>query len=266
MPHRHCNADRFDISAMSYPDFVGMTGYPNQPPGGDCTINLIVRLSGITDKSYLLDLACSSGFSSIQLYSKVRCSFAGVDISEIAIRQARQKCFKRNRISGSYIVCDACALPFPDSVFSHAVCGASFGFIRNREAALREVTRVLAAEGMLLPTILYYNTRPPKTLINELATYIGYSPNISHDLQYWKDLFLKQYHIEGEVEIVSDPPEREQIQTFIDDFIEKELPDRVKLSCSVPDIRRRLLSTRLLLAEHCRYQSSRLLVLRKIER
>lgn len=55
--------EAIDIDKISYPDFVGLTKQENTPPGAISTIEYWCDKANITNESFILDLACSTGFS-----------------------------------------------------------------------------------------------------------------------------------------------------------------------------------------------------------
>src|SRR5947209_7436122 len=111
-----------DIQKMTYPDFIGFIGQPNTPPGGERTINEWIELASINSTAFLLDVACSTGFSSRLLSCKTKSRAVGFDISELAIREAsRQAQRSACRDLVNYIIADATNLPFRGSSFTHVI-------------------------------------------------------------------------------------------------------------------------------------------------
>lgn len=58
------------ILNMNYPDFVALMQQDNTPPGAEYTIDYWIKHGCINKKSHLLDLACSTGFSSRECFKK----------------------------------------------------------------------------------------------------------------------------------------------------------------------------------------------------
>lgn len=93
---------------------------------------------------------------------------AGVDPSEVMLRQARRAC-------GPYVnsgradlrLGDAAHLPFPDGYFDHAVSVNTVALWPHLEAGLGEVNRVLRAGGTML--IAWHSASSPSRVQRLLA-------------------------------------------------------------------------------------------------
>lgn len=178
-----------DISQSSYPDFVGMTGQQNTPPGGFATVRTWIDQSSMTADSFVLDLACSTGFSGREVNADTDAQVHGIDISATAIETARQLS-KTSRMT--YQVADAARLPLADSTFTHVLGGCNFGFISDREGALNEVKRVLQPNGALCVASFFYRNEPSTVLLDRVESAIGFRPRTEDDYVYW-DGFFKQH-------------------------------------------------------------------------
>lgn len=175
---------------MSYPDFVAFIKQDNTPPGGASTLNYWIRNSHINPNSLLLDLACSTGFSSRYCFQKIGCHAKGIDISKSSIDIAREKAFELNAtIELEFFVADTCKLPFKESAFTHILAGCNFAFIKNREAALKECTRVLARSGVICSSNFFYRRKPPDQIIESITRSLGFEPESHWDLNFWRDFF-----------------------------------------------------------------------------
>lgn len=90
-----------------------------------------------------LDVACGLG-----LLLKVMCGRGaigeGVDLSEEAVRKAKQFCPEANIQEAN-----AESLPFPDGTFHSVSCIGSLERMLDREKALKEQMRVLKSDGQL---------------------------------------------------------------------------------------------------------------------
>lgn len=104
------------------------------------------------DKSLkLLDIACGNGF--LLRAAEKRVKTFGIDISENAIRNARQRAKNTALLCGS-----AEKLPFPESYFDFVTCLGSMEHFINIAAALEEIRRVLVSGGRAnihVPNSLY---------------------------------------------------------------------------------------------------------------
>ncbi len=155
----------------------------------------------------------------------------------------------------SYVVADAAALPFPDQNFSHVVAGASFGFIMGRDLALLESARVLERHGSLCVSTFYYVRRPPESVVESVERAIGYRPDTSRSISYWRDFFGKRFELLAEAPIAL-PVRREiDIETAVRRLIYEHSEKLVGRSPAYQkECFDRLLTIRLALNVHRRYQ------------
>ncbi|MBV6824219.1 class I SAM-dependent methyltransferase [Pseudomonas sp. PD9R] len=187
---KKARADIPRISDMSYPDFIAFMKQDNTPPGGDATLNYWIRNSNIKPHSYLLDLACSTGYSSRYCFEKVHCSAEGIDISKSSIEIAREKTIELKATTHlDFLVADACKLPFKDGVFTHILAGCNFAFIHDRNIALLESARTLSNQGILCSSNFFYRKLPPEDLLDSVSHSLGFKPGPHWDLNFWTDFF-----------------------------------------------------------------------------
>ena len=179
-----------DILNMNYPDFVAKIKQDNTPPGASDTLDQWIEHAGINKTSVLLDLACSTGYSSRYCFKKLQTRAEGIDISELAIKAARENA---TNIGGAgilnYQVSDACDLPFSDGYFTHILGGCNFAFIQDRHKALLECLRVMKKGGVICTSNFYYHRPPTEDLIGAVEQAIGFRPDPSWNLQFWRNLF-----------------------------------------------------------------------------
>ena len=77
------------IMKMNYPDFVGYINQWNVLPGAYNTLSKWAMFSRMTEKSKLLQIACTTGFQSRELSILTGCQALGIDLSNNAIEMAR---------------------------------------------------------------------------------------------------------------------------------------------------------------------------------
>lgn len=253
---RMMSADQ--VPDLSYPDFVALMGQENTPPGGHKTLRAWFEKAGVGAESHLLDLACSTGFSSRNLAKISGCSGTGIDISSAAVEKALMK----RKMSGldrlDYRVADACQLPFPDQEFSHVLAGCNFAFIRDRQKALSECRRVLKENGRLCVANFYYKTRPDTAMLDDVEKVIGFRPEPAWTSNYWWKFFREQFTLawEKDCDLPVEPEAKvvawveRQIRVVCREAL-APFPFPVVAACYD-----RLLNTRLVLNRHRQFQAS----------
>jgi len=242
---------------MSYADFVAYIGQINTPPGGFFTIGRWIELAKIQDDGVLLDLACSTGFSSRSIVQKTGCVSYGIDISKEAIDVANEKA-KKNGLNNKlkYIVNNATELQFENQYFTHILAGCNFAFIQERRKALSECYRVLKSSGYLCTANFYYTTRPPFKLLDRVEKSISFRPKSYWDYNFWNS-FLASYFLRitdecQRLPVLSDKQLTEAVRHLIYEKSEKLKcqNDTTKKACY-----RKLLAIRHALNEHRKYQN-----------
>lgn len=257
------NIKSCDLLKLSYPDFLGFFGVDNTPPGGNVTLESWIKNSKINKESYLLDLACSTGFSSRNISLKTECRADGIDISPPSIESANALAIKNGigtRVKFS--VANAESIPFSDNTFTHITAGCCFGFISDKETALKECHRVLRNDGYLCISPFFYELTPDRELIDLVEKHIGYRPDTNRDYDYWYGFFSTRFHLISE--------ELFDLPVYTDDEIELITQTAI---CSKPPFLMlseeqqqisfdRYYNTRVLLNEHAKYQSVALWTMR----
>ncbi len=183
------------VFSLPYPDFVGLIGQENAPPGGLSTIDFWIENGNIGDSSTVLDLACSTGYSARNVAQRSGALALGIDISETAIVTAQRKA-QDAQLSGrcSFRVGNAEALDVPNAAVTHVVAGACFGFFQNPSVALKEAKRVLNSRGCLGVANFHYIKTPPSTLLDQVEEAIGYRPDPNRSLDYWQEFYASEFN------------------------------------------------------------------------
>jgi ubiquinone/menaquinone biosynthesis C-methylase UbiE len=104
--------------------------------------------------STLLDVACGSGGTTLRIAEQAGCSVVGIDLHPDAIRQAEMDARSRKlAASATFGLADAStALPFLDASFEAIICIDAILHLPDREAVLKEWSRVLKSGGRLVFT------------------------------------------------------------------------------------------------------------------
>jgi ubiquinone/menaquinone biosynthesis C-methylase UbiE len=244
-----------DIHDLSYPDFVAFINQKNTPPGGELTTTLWTEKAGINKNSFILDLACTTGFSSRTISKITGCKGVGIDISEEAIKGAQKEAETNGLKDLIYKTADACDLPFDDQVFTHILGGCNFSFIRDREIALRECSRTLSEYGILCISSFYYSKEPPQQLLDDVNEAIGFKPDSEWTADFWDRLFSTQFSKEWEDHYDLPMYESEAVENLIKNQIyTKELREKINDDEILDACYERLLKIRLILNNHRNYQ------------
>ena len=112
-------------------------------------LDLSQRLPG-NPEGGVLEIACGTGLVTRRLRKRLdqSCRLVATDISKAMIDYARQSLADVERIE--WREADATSLPFSKSEFGAVVCAFGLMFVPDKEAALREVRRVLKHDGIFL--------------------------------------------------------------------------------------------------------------------
>lgn len=184
------------ISEMNYPDFVAFLGQQNTPPGALSTVKYWVEQGQISPESHLLDLACSTGYSSRKCFELAGSSAWGIDISKPAIEKANEEA---SGVGGAsklkYFVQDASKLELGSEKFSHILGGCNFAFIQDRRKAVEECFRVLKPGGRLCVSDFYYVETPPLEILDAVQSKIGFRPAQDWSKSFWNDLYSSKFKL-----------------------------------------------------------------------
>lgn len=245
-------ATRSGIGSLPYPDFVALLRQENSPPGGGVTLNYWRQAGDLQRASNVLDLACSTAYCARTLAGALGCSVVGVDVALPCLQVARDLAGKSQTASRPlFVQARAEQLPFADGTFTHVIAGSTFGFIQEREAALREVSRVLHSRGRLLVSVYHYATTPPLRISAQVERAIGYRPDPQRTLAFWKRFFRSNFAIIDcwEFQLGVDP------QSKIEAAVRQQVRRANALApAEQAEAERRLLRIRSVLNEHRKYQ------------
>lgn len=183
----------------SYTDLIGRAKIENDPPGGISTVQWWLDEAGITAEDRVLDLACSTGFSSRNIAGLTGAKSVGIDISAPSIETAIEF-VEESGLSDrcSFELGNAEKLSFENESFSVVVVGSVFGFISDKQAALRECSRVLLPGGRLCVGSFYFRSIPETSLLDEVEQQIGFRPNPERSYEHWKSFFTQGFTLQKE--------------------------------------------------------------------
>jgi ubiquinone/menaquinone biosynthesis C-methylase UbiE len=104
----------------------------------------LIELAGVAPGQAVLDVACGTGIVARTVADRQRGQgrIVGLDLNEPMLAVAR-----RVRPELEWRQGDAARLPFPDGAFDVALCQMAFMFFPDRTQVLREMARVVTADG-----------------------------------------------------------------------------------------------------------------------
>lgn len=113
-------------------------------------IRRLLPLLRLPPKPSILDVGCGTGINLIEAarwFSPVGL-LAGIDIAEGMVRLTQAKAFSL-RLPALITQGDAQRLPYPDRCFDLVICNSVLHWFTDRQAAVREISRVLRPGGQI---------------------------------------------------------------------------------------------------------------------
>lgn len=169
------------VKQISYTDFVGLINQWNVLPGSFVTLSKWAQFSGLSKKSKLLEVACTTGFSSRELALLSGCSGEGFDLSRKSIEMANynKECYAP-QIDFSYTVADGYSYKSRNK-FSHVVVGASLGFFPDSYRMIEKCIGMMIDGGYLLASPFYIASSLPESLVKRAQKVFDITPtNVSY--------------------------------------------------------------------------------------
>lgn len=214
-----------EIVKLSYTDFISLIKEENRPSGGKKTIREIAINSFITEKSKVLEIGCTNGFSSIEINKITNCNVIGIDINKNSIKNANEK-IKSNDLDDSKIrfeYGDAEDLSiFDDNTFDLIICGNAISFINNKSKAFNEIIRVLKPNGFISLVPIWYREKPNMNIINKVNNELGFKIHCYYEEDWSKfnDDRLEMYYKNNYSFIYCN---EEQIKDYVDKMIDSKI-------------------------------------------
>ena len=115
----------------------------------------VVALAQLQQAECVLDVACGTGTATHIAAKRVapKGSVAGLDVDPGMIEVARSKPLSADAARVTWHCDDALKLPFQDGSFDAVLCLQGLQFFPDRVAGLKEMRRVLRAEGRLAASV-----------------------------------------------------------------------------------------------------------------
>lgn len=186
-----CELTTEDIAAMSYNELIGLTRETNRTPGGLDTIKLVSRLLMLNSDTRLLDIGTSTGHSAIEFSRLLNCSVTGIDINEMSLAVASERCQVLKLNKAKFVKMDATAMDFEDSSFDVVFAGNVTSLIEDKNKVLSEYWRVLVPNGYLVAVPMYYLETPSEQLLNDVRKAIQVNITAYYKSD-WKKFFVTE--------------------------------------------------------------------------
>ena len=252
------------IRELSYPDFIGFINQWNTPPGAYSTISKLAIFSKMNKKSHILEIACSTGFSSGELALQSGCEGIGIDLSKNSIKMANyNKKYYRPNIKISYKIANGYSFS-PQKKFTHIMVGGGLKFFNDPEKMFARCLEMLNNDGYILATPYYEISKMPTRLANNLHNTLGIPLTAFAGFSY-KEM-MKLY---DKLEIIYE--DRNELAQETEKELEHYCKSIVKRACKIQNINdskiydvmySRLLKIRRLINDTRPYQEYCVLVLR----
>lgn len=217
------------INGCSYTDFVALVNQTNVMPGAYCTLQKWKQFGNIDKSSRLLEVACTTGFSSRELAIATGCSAFGFDISEDSVTVANyNKSIYAPDKNIRYVQANG-DLFETDEKFTHVVVGSALGFFKDPAAMCKKCVSFLVDGGMILATAFYADGELSKEEQDVRKRVFGITSPMNtfkQETQMYKGLRLI-YREKMDIEPETDA----EIQHYCESTI-----NRIKLIANVNDI------------------------------
>lgn len=121
------------------------------------------RLLEIQAGDQVLDVGCGEGRHSWGIYNQIDCLAYALDIEEENLKKTRYTFYlidEQEKRSGKWLAIrgDATNLPFKDASFDKVVCSEVLEHLHDDRQGIKELVRVLKANGMLAISVPTYLT------------------------------------------------------------------------------------------------------------
>ena len=112
----------------------------------------LIKAAGLLPGEKVLDVACGTGAATRLAVNVVGSSgkVVGLDLNAGMLTKAREFSLSESGVPIEWREGDAATLPFDDSTFDLILCCQGLQYFPDRNAALREMRRVLVAGGRLV--------------------------------------------------------------------------------------------------------------------
>lgn len=164
------------LQKLSYTDFVAFINQTNVLPGAYDTLNRWITFGKINENSFILDVACTTGFKSREISYISKCKGDAFDISKYAIENAKENqsfLLEEQRIN--YFLMDGHKYE-TDKKYTHIILGAGLGFFSNPKEILEKCIKMLDENGLILASPYYVNNFIPLNIEDEAKKILEINP------------------------------------------------------------------------------------------
>ncbi|SCZ02348.1 class I SAM-dependent methyltransferase [Alkaliphilus peptidifermentans] len=186
-PDECCTVEKCDIFEFMT-KHVGMTILH---PGGFHATRRLIEKCHIDKNTYVVDIACGKGTTSIYLAENYGCKVVGIDISEELILDAKTLA-KRKGVEHlvNFYVGDALDLPFSDNTFDVAISQAMLVLVNDKKKSIEESVRVVKSNGYIGWLELSWKKEPDSQFLRDISDVIcAYCMTNVETFSGWEELF-----------------------------------------------------------------------------
>lgn len=165
-----------NIREMSYTDFVGFVNQWNVLPGAHTTLSEWAVHSRMDSRSRVLEVACTTGYSSRELARITGCSGVGIDISAPSVAMAK---YNQGEYAPETALRYECidGYTFTDpQPFTHIVVGAALKFFPHPQQMMDRCASFFENEGYILASPFYIPTPIPEALVERAKSVFDFTP------------------------------------------------------------------------------------------
>lgn len=174
-----------EVDDLSYTQFVSLINQTNNPPDSYAALNQWRIFSNLSDKSVILELASTTGFSSRELVLETGARAVGLDICEYSIERAnsnaKQAGLPHDKLK--YEVFNALNLNSKNDTndYTHLIIGASLKFIgaNNSSNFFKTVFAGVNRRIYILSSEFYARVDLPEAVIKKCKNEFDLTPTTS---------------------------------------------------------------------------------------
>ncbi len=156
------------IKNMNYPDFVWFINQWNVPPGSYDTLSRWINYWRINEKSNILEVACTTGFSIREICNITNASWLWFDLSYKAIDNANYNKEKYTKwLNLSYIQANWYEFDNKWKKYSHVIVWWALKFFPDPDKMINRITNFLEDYWLILASPFYGVWNMPKELIEK---------------------------------------------------------------------------------------------------